>query len=138
MTEREQFEAWARNNGLIYESHGLLSVSSGLELLWKVWQAARDQPAQAGVEPVAWGMQRPDGLILDVICPEEHEAYEGEYTTPLYTHPPARVPLTEGELLSMWSGGDERFMRPVLGKNKILAFALAVIAAYEAKNGTKE
>ena len=48
---------------------------------------------------------------------------------------PARVPLTEGELLSMWSGGDERFMRPVLGKNKILAFALAVIAAYEAKNG---
>lgn len=32
-------------------------------------------------------MRRPDGLILDVICPDEHEAYEGEYTVPLYAAP---------------------------------------------------
>jgi hypothetical protein len=38
-------------------------------------------------EPVAWGMPRPDGTILDVICPDEHEIHEGEYTVPLYAHP---------------------------------------------------
>lgn len=36
------------------------------------------------------------------------------------------VPLTDDELLAMWTGGDERFMRPVLGKNKVLAFGRAV------------
>ena len=35
-------------------------------------------------EPVAWGMEK-DGVILDVICPEEHEREEGEYTIPVYT-----------------------------------------------------
>jgi len=38
-------------------------------------------------EPVAWGMKGEDGLILDVICPDEHERKEGSYTIPLYTHP---------------------------------------------------
>jgi len=37
-------------------------------------------------EPVAWGMET-DGLIYDVICPDEHEREEGEYTIPLYTKP---------------------------------------------------
>jgi hypothetical protein len=37
-------------------------------------------------EPVAWGMKK-DGVILDVICPDEHEREEGEYTIPLYTAP---------------------------------------------------
>jgi hypothetical protein len=37
-------------------------------------------------EPIAWGMEK-DGLILDVICPAEHEREEGEYTIPLYTTP---------------------------------------------------
>lgn len=32
----------------------------------------------------AWGMPRDDGLILDVISPEEHDRVEGEYTVPLY------------------------------------------------------
>ena len=36
--------------------------------------------------PVAWGMEK-DGLILDVICPAEHDREEGGYTTPLYTTP---------------------------------------------------
>jgi len=35
-------------------------------------------------EPVAWGMEK-DGVILDVICPAEHEREEGEYNIPLYT-----------------------------------------------------
>ena len=37
-------------------------------------------------EPVAWGMEK-DGVIIDVICPAEHEREEGEYTIPLYTTP---------------------------------------------------
>ena len=37
-------------------------------------------------EPVAWGMEK-DGVILDVICPDEHERKEGSYTVPLYTTP---------------------------------------------------
>jgi hypothetical protein len=35
-------------------------------------------------EPVAWGMEK-DGLIFDVICPDEHKRKEGSYTIPLYT-----------------------------------------------------
>lgn len=46
-------------------------------------------PAAPMPEPVAWGMFRADGLILDVITPEEHESYAGEYTVPLYAAPPA-------------------------------------------------
>jgi len=37
-------------------------------------------------EPVAWGMEK-NGVILDVICPDEHEREEGEYTIPLFTTP---------------------------------------------------
>ena len=48
-------------------------------------------------EPVAWGMEK-DGLILDVICPEEHEREEGKYTIPLYTHPKKWVGLTDEEI----------------------------------------
>jgi hypothetical protein len=48
-------------------------------------------------EPVAWGMEK-DGVILDVICPTEHEREEGEYTIPLYTHPKDWVGLTDEEI----------------------------------------
>jgi len=48
-------------------------------------------------EPVAWGMEK-DGLIYDVICPDEHEREEGEYTIPLYTHPKEWVWLTDKEV----------------------------------------
>ena len=49
-------------------------------------------------EPVAWGMEK-DGVILDVICPAEHEREAGEYTIPLYTTPSQRtwVGLTDEE-----------------------------------------
>lgn len=40
-------------------------------------------------EPAAWAMLRADGLVLDVICPDERDAYQGEYTVPLYASPPA-------------------------------------------------
>ena len=48
-----------------------------------------DRLAQPDAEPVAWAMLRADGLILDVICPDERESYQGEYTVQLYAAPPA-------------------------------------------------
>ena len=63
---------------------GLLDQKSRLELETKD-------------EPVAWGMEK-DGVILDVICPAEHEREEGEYTIPLYTHPKEWVWLTDKEV----------------------------------------
>lgn len=38
-------------------------------------------------EPVCYGHRGKDGLILDVIHPDEHESYEGSYTVPLYPKP---------------------------------------------------
>ena len=49
---------------------------------------ALDAEIAQSVEPVAWAMRRADGLVLDVICPDEHESHEGEYKMPLYLHPP--------------------------------------------------
>ena len=46
--------------------------------------ALRTALAEPEQEPVAWGMPRPDGQILDVITPEEHARVEGAYTVPLY------------------------------------------------------
>ena len=51
------------------------------------------------LQPVAWAMIRPDGLVLDVITPEEHERHAGEYTMPLYAAP---VPLTDEQIDAMW------------------------------------
>jgi hypothetical protein len=49
-------------------------------------------------EPVAWGMEK-DGVILDVICPAEHEREEGSYTVPLYTTPQREwIGLTDDEV----------------------------------------
>ena len=60
--------------------------------------------------PVAWAMRRADGLVLDVICPDEHDRHEGEYTLPLFTHPaPLRTPLTKtkvGNYLRKQLSGD--------------------------------
>jgi hypothetical protein len=55
---------------------------------WEIVASLRQAIAEADKqnEPVAWGMEK-DGLIFDVICPEEHDRVEGSYTIPLYTHP---------------------------------------------------
>ena len=45
--------------------------------------------------PVAWAYIK-DGEFWDAIHPDEHEKYEGMYTTPLYTHPhPDNLGLAE-------------------------------------------
>lgn len=56
------------------------------------------------IEPVAWGMRdKTTGLILDVICPDEHDSHEGDYTIPLYATPaaPAPVPLTDEQIIDL-------------------------------------
>ena len=66
----------------------------------KVWSTiiSIQEALETKDEPVAWGMEK-DGVILDVICPDEHEREEGEYTTPLYTTPQRTwVVLTEEDL----------------------------------------
>jgi hypothetical protein len=40
--------------------------------------------------PVAWGMEK-DGVIFDVISPDEHDREEGGYTVPLYTTPQPKL-----------------------------------------------
>jgi hypothetical protein len=53
-------------------------------------------------KPIAWGMPRPDGLILDVICPEEHAREPGQYTVPLYAAPqPKAEPSNKGSEMSI-------------------------------------
>jgi hypothetical protein len=52
-------------------------------------------------EPVAWGMEK-DGVILDVICPAEHERLEGAYIIPLYAHPKEWVGLTDEEIENIY------------------------------------
>jgi hypothetical protein len=46
-------------------------------------------------QPAAWGMEHPDGDIIDVITPEEHAKKEGQYTVALYRW---CEPLTEREI----------------------------------------
>ena len=79
-------------------------------------------------EPVAWGLHRNDGLILDVICHEEHESHEGDYTVPLYLSAGAqpREPITKDEMADMFKavgidGYDERekLVRAVEAHHKI-------------------
>ena len=91
---REAFEAWALRNASLPSAH---------DIAWAAWQAAL---AQQQAEPIAWGMLRADGLVLDVICPEGHAAYEGEYKVPLYATPqqaqpaaPAVQPLSGDQIM---------------------------------------
>ncbi len=74
------------------------------------------------VEPVAWNLGVPP------LHPQINadETFSVEYVD---TTPPAaqRQPLTEEEVLRLWAGD---ISRPVLGKNKVLAFARAIEAAH--------
>ena len=83
-------------------------------------------------EPVAWGMET-DGLIYDVICPDEHEREEGEYTIPLYTTPQQRKPLTRDEVEKLfWEWKDRS------GYSIALFEFRNICNAIEAAHGIKE
>jgi len=80
-------------------------------------------------EPVAWGMKGKDGLILDVICLDEHDRVEGSYTIPLYTTPQQRT----------WVGLMEEEIREILVKfyaynPRLVSFAQEIQAKLKEKN----
>ena len=67
-------------------------------------------------EPVAWAYIK-DGEFWDAIHPDEHDKYEGMYTTPLYTHP---ANLTDEEIIELFEHPDDfsciDFARAILKK----------------------
>lgn len=89
----------------------------------------RAQPAQAGAEPVAWMYTDRFGEKQSFTT-EPPPSFKASCQA-LYTHPPSRVPLTDSELRNISKQQD-----PVVPlHHNVLAFAHAIIAAYEAKNG---
>ena len=78
--QRENFSQRTEINALEAQlKHALEKLLKAERELIQAWKTSQQ------AEPVAWGMLQKDGLILDVISPEEHENYEGEYTIPLFT-----------------------------------------------------
>jgi hypothetical protein len=75
-------------------------------------------------EPVAWQWLTTAHFRKKLPKDAERGAWN-----PLYTTPPAaqRQLLTDAEVLHLWAGDTPR---PVLGKNKVLAFARAIEAAH--------
>lgn len=79
----------------------------------RVAREAMTSYEQAQAEPVAWGMRdKTTGLILDVICPDEHESFEGDYTVPLFAAPVAATPAPAGWRFETVSDGDVRVYAP--------------------------
>ena len=68
------------------ENAALLAASREWEAMYHEVCAKADDELAAlkSQQPVAWAMKREDGLVLDVICPDEHDSHEGEYTVPLF------------------------------------------------------
>jgi len=94
---------WEKNNEAITAINESLETEEGLLDRKSYLLGLYDQKSRVGPEtkdePVAWGMEK-DGVILDVICPAEHEREEGGYTVPLYTTP-QRKPLTDEEVYAI-------------------------------------
>lgn len=85
---KQALDALEREQDNVYDA-----TSTSARRCRPVIAAIRAELAQPAVEPVAWAMLRADGLVLDVICPDERDAYQGEYTVPLYASPAAPAPL---------------------------------------------
>lgn len=91
--ESRDFEAWAKSEGLIQESHGLRSVNSMCDMALKAWRAGRAALASQG-EPVAWFDTKAWGNIRWKNTATRDATKDG---TPFYTAPPAAVPaLVDG------------------------------------------
>ncbi len=73
-------------------------------------RSALEQPA----EPVAWGMPDAEGNMSDSITHDEKQTdmkgWAQQYSTPLYTAPPQRKPLTDAEFCEQWLKQTGRIM----------------------------
>src|SRR5690606_34647413 len=76
-------------------------------------------------EPVAW-IRKNGFSVLAGIEPQD------DSEVPLYAAPqpaePVKVP-SDADILELWTG-DPTHSRPVMGKNKVIAFARALLARY--------
>ncbi len=82
--------------GWCYEENANKTMDSDLAVAIAKEVHALYTTPQPKHEPAAWGMEHPDGDIIDVITPEEHAREEGGYRVALYREPkPKREPLTD-------------------------------------------
>jgi hypothetical protein len=103
MTKEEIIEI-IEKSGLLISTNVALPIIS-LHHAEKFAKLVAEKTLETKDEPVAWGMET-DGLIYDVICPDEHEREEGEYTIPLYTTPQRTwVGLTDEDEIDWEEGG---------------------------------
>jgi hypothetical protein len=97
-----------------------LRRADGTTFIDDLLAAAPAQPA----EPVAW-IAPDDSLRID----EGQGEPPCNDWRPLYTAAPQPQPLTDDDILRLWSGDTTPKPRPVMGRTKVLAFARAVLAA---------
>jgi hypothetical protein len=67
-------------------------------------------------QPIAWGIPRPDGTIIDCITPEEHAREPGQYTVPLYAAP---QPKAEQEPVALAEQLQKSVLWPVQQKEPV-------------------
>ena len=86
--------------------------------------ALRARLAEPEPEPVVWrdpsNSNPGQGCTYDKAT---HEQWPHIFSQPLYAGPFSRRPLTDEEILRLWSGD---VPRPVIGRNKVLSFARAI------------
>ena len=106
-----------------------------LQAQWRMKRRDDISPKQAPqrpAEPVAWRFEaRHIDSAWAAAVTLKHPGPEGVYmrnVVPLYTAPPQRKPLTEGEISNIWDG----HVVPVFGKNGInpIVFARAIERAH--------
>jgi len=108
--EKQEPFAWMSNESAYRLKHGgnskgTVPVHAKKSTASKIPLYTRPQTTQ---EPAAWGMEHPDGDIIDVITPEEHAREEGGYRVALYREPqPKRewVWLTPEEITALKHNG---------------------------------
>lgn len=122
MTDREEFEAWARPLHYILDPDAFSGDCSfyhspETRTAWAIWQAARAQPAQ---EPDLWKTQfltdvmTSAGLIMhgrtDKKLAQRIADGSARWRTEIYTHPqPKREPLSDEQIAkatAVWFDGE--------------------------------
>ena len=118
---------------------GVLQVPEKISMMYilDVVRFIREALAQPQQEPDAigckclecgeWQRSTPSGMT----CKNGHGGVQG-INYRLYTSPPARKPLTDEEIESMWIGS-VGFLNPMLNQHTRLAFARAIEAAHNIK-----
>jgi hypothetical protein len=100
-------------HGAIQRFHDLIAAEASIKAAQVFAQTLQQEPAG---EPLFWYDEEGGELYPPT------DQYRPDECIALYTRP--AVPLRDEFLISLWSGSDSP--RPVLGKNKVLAFARAI------------